>query len=118
LVESGLDESGSPFYLTDVKTVTTVAPGYDAAGNVTHYRVSQGDVVTDYGKAARDARYRHRARVLQRSMRWVASYKVQWARRCNRSTRCIVRMLTCLGRVSRERHSLAYLLLEPRWEVR
>lgn len=46
-VQTGTDESGAPIYTTQTVTHTSTSSGYDAAGNVTNYRITDSSGVTE-----------------------------------------------------------------------
>nr|WP_282581100.1 LysM peptidoglycan-binding domain-containing protein [Ralstonia insidiosa] len=46
-VQTGTDESGAPIYTTQTVTHTSTSSGYDAAGNVTDYRITDSSGVTE-----------------------------------------------------------------------
>ncbi|KHK58654.1 hypothetical protein PI87_02585 [Ralstonia sp. A12] len=46
-VQTGTDESGAPIYITQTVTHTSTSSGYDAAGNVTNYRITDSSGVTE-----------------------------------------------------------------------
>ncbi|MRT00185.1 hypothetical protein GJQ57_16205 [Ralstonia pickettii] len=46
-MQTGTDESGAPIYTTQAVTHTATRSGYDAAGNVTDYRITDSSGVTE-----------------------------------------------------------------------
>ncbi|PPK44426.1 LysM domain-containing protein [Trinickia symbiotica] len=47
-VQTGTDESGAPIYTTQTVNHSSVSSGYDAAGNVTNYQMTDSSGVTEY----------------------------------------------------------------------